>query len=162
MSHVWGKTRKTPLFYGLLAAILGTLDDFLLIDITFIYLSCKILNLIYSSNNKEMDSSIVLNLVSILQEITDEEASVEILNNLLESAHANTRQDIIQKWNSDVIPIAKEILDKIGDSFWDHDHGLDGKISQKSPKKIHKIYENSLPSSIKIHENLSNYVFYFL
>lgn len=64
-----------------------------------------------------MDSSIVLNLVSILQEITDEEASVEILNNLLESAHANTRQDIIQKWNSDVIPIAKEILDKIGDSF---------------------------------------------
>lgn len=105
---------------GLLAAILGTLEDFLTIDVIFIYLSCKILRNLYKNevgSRAEVDSSIILNLVSVLQDITDEESSIEILNTLLENCSADGRDSIQREWFRNVVPVAKEILEEIGDAF---------------------------------------------
>merc|ERR1712168_806711 len=101
---------------GLLAAILGTLEDFLEVDITFICLSCNILKNLYSKSksNQQIDSSVLLNLVSILQDISDEESSVEILNNLLNNVNKDLGKMTAKKWKTVVVPIALDVLGIIG------------------------------------------------
>ena len=112
---------------GILAAILGTLEDFLKIDIIFVYLSCKILKSLFvdQSNGEEkitpkddLDSAILVNIISLLQDITDEDANVEILNILLKgqfNCSEETQRQTVLQWNQQVVPMAGEILAVVGD-----------------------------------------------
>lgn len=110
---------------GVLAAILGTLEDFLTIDVIFVYLSCKILSNLYKieanfqspPTKTQVDSSIILNLVSVLQDITDEESSIEILNGLLDNCQKSGHESIQKEWFRKVVPLAGGILREIGDAF---------------------------------------------
>merc|ERR1711879_271334 len=105
--------------------LLCVLDDCITQHVDFALLPCQIFkNLLIANSvhfgletprgslNKEIDSTIIVNLISILQEITDDQLSHDILSALLENK--NDPKQTVEKWTYTVVPLAEELIRILG------------------------------------------------
>ena len=106
---------------NLLCNLLCVLDDCLTQSIHFPMLVCKILdNLLNNLDIRyELEQSTVINIVSILQDITDDEISNEILSQIINNSpdKCGDCKQTMSDWHNNVVPLAKKVLAVLGRQF---------------------------------------------
>ena len=103
--------------------LLCVLDDCLTQNIHFPMLVCRILNKLLvkydidHDKKSTLDQSTVINMVSILQDVTDEESSNEILSQIINKSLKTDCKQIMFDWANTVVPLARQILSVLGKYF---------------------------------------------
>jgi len=96
----------------LLCNLLCVLDDCLTQSIHFPMMVCRILdNLLNSGRKYELEQSTVINIVSILQDIADDETTNDILSEIISKLpHSHDSKQIMYDWQKSVVPLSIKVL----------------------------------------------------
>jgi hypothetical protein len=104
---------------NLLCNLLCVLDDCLTQSIHFPMMVCRILdNLLNSGRKYELEQSTVINIVSILQDIADDETTNDILSEIINKLpHSHDSKQIMYDWQKTVVPLSIKVLSVLGRQF---------------------------------------------